>query len=605
MAWELDPDLALHTRVSLGRRAVLIAALVLAGFTLSLLVAGAPREFAAGLFASTTVLSLIVGLPFAAIHLLSLERDGRLDQQRLSGRSDARLALVVVGGAAWLLLAFGLPAFLLGPAITLSPMQVLALAIASAAMANLMLAVPRAAAADSRVLAAFVVLFTAAAMAIALLVPAALPAGLIASALVWAATVPSVLRRMRRPTIADSRRGAHWLRPLVRLRSARLAELGRVVLSTCNTEWIILVTMAMPALMMLAHTRFKNPHDRAQIGAMLVYVPLVVAAIDASARIRRERAGGSLERICLSGQGRWTVVMQMAAGYLAPYALLSLSAAAALLWFDPQAAWLLAPWPLAAIVMTFVGVAEALRDRRLGVYVMTASLMAVLVAGGRHGRTWWVIFGALWIPVVTAAECLERQDAVPIRGWWAPAAAAAIGAFMASLLYDGGNFYFLRQAPFIAGWMALAAGLLLPDRAAVTSPRHLLATVLACGTAAGLTQYYAIDPAMIAYLETQRWYSLKHWPSTFAVLGGCLAGAGLAYGWIAHNRFGATRSMSLMVRMAPIVLAVALGVAIEPTRKIYTVSLAMTMYAVYVVVLIGATAAILLWPRSSHARTQS
>src|SRR5688572_17029149 len=217
MAWELDPDLALQTRVSLGRRAVPIAAILLAGFSLSLIVTEGPREFAAQLFASTTLLSLIVGLPFAAIHVLSLERDGRLDQQRLSGRSDVRLALVIVGGAAWLLLVFGLPAFVLGRNLRLSPMQVLALAAASAAMTNLLLAVPRVAAADSRVLAAFVVLFTTAALATAVVVPAALPAGLIASAIVWAATAPSVLRRMRRPAIAQNRHGAPWLRPLVRL----------------------------------------------------------------------------------------------------------------------------------------------------------------------------------------------------------------------------------------------------------------------------------------------------------------------------------------------------------------------------------------------------
>jgi len=138
-----------------------------------------------------------------------------------------------------------------------------------------------------------------------------------------------------------------------------------------------------------------------------------------------------------------------------------------------------------------------------------------------------------------------------------------------------------------------------------TSARKLLAAALACGAAAGLTRYYAIDPAMVAYLEAQHWYALKHWPSTFAVLGGCLAAAGMAYGWITHNRFGATRSLSLMIRIAPLVVAAALGVITDPMRKFYTVSFATTMYAVYGVVLLGATAAILLWPRSLHARTQS
>src|SRR5687768_14577263 len=110
MAWELDPDLALQTRLSLGRRAAALAGMVLAGLWVSLLVSGA-QEFVAGLFATVTLLSLVIALPFAAIHVLGLDRDGRLDQQRLSGRTDMRLAVGVFGGAAWLLLAFGLPAF--------------------------------------------------------------------------------------------------------------------------------------------------------------------------------------------------------------------------------------------------------------------------------------------------------------------------------------------------------------------------------------------------------------------------------------------------------------------------------------------------------------
>lgn len=585
MAWELDPDLAVQTRVSLGRRAVPIAAIALAGFTLSLLISGPPREFAAGLFASVTLVSLIVALPFAAIHVLTLERDGRLDLQRLSGRSDARLALVVVGGASWLLLAFGLPAFLLGPNIRIAPMQVVALAVASAAMTNLMLATPRAASADSRVLAVCVVVFTVAAMATAVVVPTAVRAGLIASTMIWAATVPSVLRRMRRPPMTGRRGGAQSLRPGVRLRTARLAEFARIVLSTSNSLWILLATGAMPALIWLAQTTLVTREDRAQISLMLVYVPLIVAAIDASARVRRERAGWSIERICLSGQGRWTVVTQMAAGYAAPYAMVSLSAAAALLWLDPSSSRALAPWPPVVIAMTCVGIAEALRDRRLGVYVMAAAFVGVLAATGRHGRTWWVIFGALWIPMLTATECLERQDAAPMRGWRAIAGAAAVGAAAASLLYDSSTFYYLRHAPYIAGWMALAVGLLVPDHAPANSPRLVIAAALSCGVAAGLTLYYAIDPSMTAYLESQPWFSQTRWPSTFAVLLGCLAAAGLTYGWLVHNRFGTTRAASLIPRMLPILAAAALSNLTDSSSPGYTVRFAMTVQVAYLGVL--------------------
>ena len=43
MRWERDPDFALQTRLSVGRRAAVVALLAIGGLFLALLAAGAPR----------------------------------------------------------------------------------------------------------------------------------------------------------------------------------------------------------------------------------------------------------------------------------------------------------------------------------------------------------------------------------------------------------------------------------------------------------------------------------------------------------------------------------------------------------------------------------
>ncbi len=113
MEWELDPDLALQTRLSLGRHAVKAGCGLLAAMLATVLLFGDRGPVAVAIVAGITLGSLVMALPFAVIHVLTLDGDGRLDQQRLSGRSDARLAAVLLVGASWVLLVFGLPSIVL------------------------------------------------------------------------------------------------------------------------------------------------------------------------------------------------------------------------------------------------------------------------------------------------------------------------------------------------------------------------------------------------------------------------------------------------------------------------------------------------------------
>ena len=201
MAWELDPDLALHTRLSFGRHAVVVAAITLAGLGLAVTMADVPMKEFLPLVAGATLAALVVALPFGAIHILTLERDGRLNQQRLSGRSDARLAVVLFAGASGILILVGLPALALSRHLDLSPMQVAALVLSAGAAAHILIVVPRLSEAGTPVLAGIAVLFISCSIGAVALLPSAAGWIVLIGSAVWIATVPFVLARMRRPPV--------------------------------------------------------------------------------------------------------------------------------------------------------------------------------------------------------------------------------------------------------------------------------------------------------------------------------------------------------------------------------------------------------------------
>ncbi len=600
MRFEFDPDLALHTRLSFGRHAVLVAVVLLAGLSLAATIASAPGSEFLMLPAGASLAALVVSLPFGAIHILTLDRDGRLDQQRLSGRSDVRLAAVLFAGASGVLFLFGTPALMLSRHLGMAPVQVAALVVGAAAAANLLLVVRWISDANTPVLAGMAVLFTLwSSLAVATLPSAATWFFLIGST-VWISTLPFVLARIRRPGVAARRRSTAILGPLFRMQTARLAEFTRVMLSKSRFYGMLAGGLVVPLLMLLPLERRDMRSGREGISGALLYVVVIVAALDASGRTRRERLSDGMDRICLSGQRRWSVVFQFVASYGLPYSIVAATAVAPRIWLNPRSAWIFAPWPLIVMVMSSIGLAEGLRGRRLATYVLPATFAWVVAINPGHGRAWPMIYCAVWIPLVMAAQCLERPDGPPIPARLVPLAAATLGASVTSLVFQDSASYLRGYGMFLAGWMSLAAGLLLPDRAPRVAPRMLAAAAVACAVGAGVAQYYAFYPDMVRYVFATSSPPRLDWPSTHSMLQGTLAACGLIFGWLAHTRFAAVLATSLLARLFPLLLALALMATGRWSVRSVTIDLS------FAAVLAGVAAAMWLIPLGGrYARTQS
>ena len=88
IAWRLDPEIALQSRLAFGRGAryawvFLAAALVLATFDET---RGAFNDVRS-LFDRAASLLLLIAFPYGALSLRALDRRRQLDERRLTGRS--------------------------------------------------------------------------------------------------------------------------------------------------------------------------------------------------------------------------------------------------------------------------------------------------------------------------------------------------------------------------------------------------------------------------------------------------------------------------------------------------------------------------------------
>src|SRR5947208_894745 len=110
MRWELDPDFALHSRLSFGRGASRWLILAMAGSIVALVVV--PAERVQAIFAIVGLMLIAIAAPYGALHLVSLERSHRLDVRRLAGRSSLRWMLASICGTSWLLLVLAVPLLL-------------------------------------------------------------------------------------------------------------------------------------------------------------------------------------------------------------------------------------------------------------------------------------------------------------------------------------------------------------------------------------------------------------------------------------------------------------------------------------------------------------
>src|SRR5687768_2591511 len=141
--WQLNPDFALQSRLSFGRGAryawALTACALFVGFD------GFLREVRPAVALLRAGGFLLLGaLPYGAIQVRALERNGQLDARRLTGRAPAALAAALVGGSAWALLVPGV-AFVAAAAAageTIAPLTLTALLALGTAMSLLLLLMP-------------------------------------------------------------------------------------------------------------------------------------------------------------------------------------------------------------------------------------------------------------------------------------------------------------------------------------------------------------------------------------------------------------------------------------------------------------------------------
>jgi hypothetical protein len=603
MRWTNDPDIALQSRVAFGPRTPYLTVMTIAGLTLALYVSSAPLDVAVGILSAILGGAILVALPFAAIHIAALDRDGRLDLHRLAGRSDAALGGALLIGSSWLLVAAGIPGVILVNWLGLGYLQIGALLMVSIASAAMLMAVPRATEADNGAVAAILVIATIAITGGMLAFPHIAMRVAALSAIVVIAAGPFAFRRLRRPA-PPAARGAGVFR--TRSRASRFPEFARA-LAASQRWWIVGLGVVVPALALSIVRRDYVASEQAELMSGLGGALLVAVGITASMWLRRERSLGGIDRICLSGQRRWSVVAQIAAAVVAPFLILAMACAAILATASPGHARLFVFWPPLAALMVGAGMVEALRGRRLGTYVIPLMFVTGMAAFGNHGATWWVPLTAVWIPLVMAAGVLERPDAAPISNRLLPLAAAAAGACLTATLLTESRFYFASSVILLAGFMSVIAGILLPDRMGSRVFRRVLIVSMTCGLAAGLTEYFGIGPQMRSFVATRLPADSLLQPLPFSILAGCLAGTGFAFGAVIHHRHAGTPNGSLGWRMIPLFggflidkpLAVylELGYRIQPAR--YNVILA-EMTVGFTVILLVATLVVSMSVRRSN-----
>jgi hypothetical protein len=555
---ELDPDFALQSRLSFGRGAryawVLTAIAVFLGFD--------------GTFGGTTALALVRGgsflllaaLPYGAIQVRALERSGHLDARRLTGRSPVAMGLALIGGSAWALLLAGAALLATGwaagqtpPAITLAAL--LALGLATALVFLLMSGSMNV---DSSMLLALLALGVFSSVhvigsdrTIALSV-------LIVSALICPWALPLALRRMRgappQPAAPAGRQSL--LRRIVYLQRTGHSEFARGILSAGATLSAAAALAIAGALTLRWMARNMKPDPRNAFEAFVVYAPLVLAGYDTAVRMQHERVSGTLDQIRLSGQAGWRVVLDYAVAFSLPFAAVSLVCAAALAVFDPVHAWpILAAWPFIAGMLIVAPLAGTFRGLSPGLSVAAAIPLFWLIIAADEG---WlpVLFAASAIGLI-AADGLERADQAPLRG---KAAVAGIGMIAATAVVVAP----LAVGPVVAGLLALFSSLLVPDRSPLRN-RTVFASAIAAAAAAGVATYFWVedspDARFALYVRLTPLLSgvVRVWDApgprgVYSVLVAAYAGAGLLYGYFAHNRFGRTNKRSLAWRSVPLAL---------------------------------------------------
>src|SRR4030095_16992160 len=107
----------------------------------------------------------------------------------------------------------------------------------------------------------------------------------------------------------------------------------------------------------------------------------------------------------------------------------------------------------------------------------------------------------------------------------------------------------------VAGWKALLSGVLQSDRASPPVFRRTIVSAIACGAAAGLTEYYSIGPAMRRVTEGRVPGPWLNEPVPYCALAGALAASAYLWGSFAQQSWSRHGPLALLGRMIPLALA--------------------------------------------------
>jgi hypothetical protein len=559
MGWELDPDFALQSRVVFGRTGTLYWTIACAAAVAS--AALTSRDSDVGLLFLTPGLALLFfALPYSAVQLLALERDGRFDQHRLAGRPPLALGTAVLAGASWPMWMTGAVLLACGMRMGahLRGLDVAALMSAGIAVALSTLALPGGQLEGwlLRVGLAIVALIAAA------LTQAEMDkvrpferyggAVVLASAVAAAVLLPRVLRRLYRPSGAIGRMPSTILRPVLDIRRTRLPEMVRALLgSGAGASGAIAIAVAIVAVLCLSATWTTSldvDFQRTMTGLFL-YSPLVLAAYNVSTSIARERQTGALDRILLSGRPS-RVALQLGSGFALPYLAIAAVVPPTVImlgWrMESPLFWM---WTPLAVMFAGAGLAEGVRGRGVGLYF--GAVLYYLADANTFSVA--VLVSGCWIPWVWSVASLSRSRGAPLTGAAAVLAAAWVGA-VAVFLAGQGSYPFL----IVGGLAAVGAGLFVPDGAPGYGTGTRALCVIAAGLAGGAAECAVISGSVVHWSGSEWPHWLVRGPFVFklvfAVTGGLYAAAGILIGWLIHNLSGHKPRDSRVLRAIPLLI---------------------------------------------------
>lgn len=555
MAWELDPDFALQSRITYGRSGTYMWTLACVAALASLVFFRTPTT--AKILLVPGLFLLFIALPYSAVQVLALERDGRFDQHRLAGRPPLALGLAVLAGSSWPLWLTA--ATLIFCAIRMDSgvrVDLPLLVSLGITLALLMLAMPRGRIetwllrAAILMAAAIVVFLNQAELDSPRPLPRYSRMILVAAAVTSACAFPWVMRRMYRPA-RQAKMPSTILRPWLNLTHTRAPEFVRTLLGSGDGAAGALV-LSIAAATLPAWPIARDATVRENLALLLLYGPVLLAAYNCSTGGARERHTGSLDRVRLAGRP-WRVALQLGAGYSLPYLAITATVAVTLIALRWDVTYLL--WPLlpVAALLVGVGLVEGFRGRPVGLYIVAALLCLSATDAVENA----VVYSGFWIAWICAAASLRRADDAPLKGAAAVIAAAYVGVLAIQLAWH-------MTHPFlvVAGFAALPLGLFVPDGKPGGGAGHRSLCVLAVGVAAGVMEYAALSTTG-GWSVTSSWPHWRLFPAApalklvFAITGGLYAAAGFLTGWLVHNLFGGNPTRSRRLRSIPLLFGLA------------------------------------------------